>query len=161
MEDIGGLAQYLASLEPVEKAVRREAFLAIVAGQPATIGRLSQLTALEPSEVMGATQRLSDKGIVVYDPEAGMIVGSGGLSLRPTEHSLTLDGRALFTWCAADAIGIPAALGKDARINSICHACGEPIAITLTAGAVTAAIPDTTLVWVVEADTSQSVSGHT
>src|SRR5581483_5403579 len=41
---------------------------------------------------------------------AGRVVGVHGLTLRPTRHRFVHRGRPHFTWCAFDAVGIPAAL---------------------------------------------------
>lgn len=41
-----------------------------------------------------------------------------GLTHEPTKHALDLDGRRLYVWCALDAVGIPVALGRSARIMS-------------------------------------------
>jgi hypothetical protein len=47
---------------------------------------------------------------------------------------MSLSGSWLFTWCAADAVGIPAALGSDAEVETICPHCSAEIAITIRAG---------------------------
>ena len=47
--------------------------------------------------------------------ETGLVTGSAGLSLSHGPHSLTMDGATFRTWCAYDALGIPAALGARER----------------------------------------------
>ncbi|MGI5838793.1 MAG: organomercurial lyase [bacterium] len=161
MEDIGGLAEYIAGLGPREKAVRRAAFLALRTGRPAALTELSWETGLPPAEVRAAARVLSDKGLAVCTANEDAIIGAGGLSLRETCHRLRLEGVDLYTWCAADAVGIPAALAADAVIASACHTCGEPVTLIMDKGKIAASQPPDTRVWVVEADTSLPVSGHT
>ena len=57
------------------------------------------------------------------------MVGAGGLTLGDAPHRLLLRGRDYRTWCAYDAIGIPAALGEEGAISTRCGVCGRAIAI--------------------------------
>jgi hypothetical protein len=70
---------------------------------------------------------LTERGLVVVEPNSGRVVGSRGLSWVPTDHRLRIRGHTLYTWCAEDAVGIPAGLGEDASIASHCHLCGAPV----------------------------------
>ena len=78
----------------------------------------------------------------------GAVVGAQGLTLRPTRHRLVLDGVELHTWCAVDAIGVPAALGIDADVTSRCGWCDRDVAVYLDAGVPTG--PDDALLWLPE-----------
>lgn len=62
------------------------------------------------------------------------MLGSAGLTLAEGPHGLEIDGHAFRTWCAFDALGIPAALAVDARIETGCAVCGRPISVELRAG---------------------------
>jgi hypothetical protein len=62
------------------------------------------------------------------------IVAVGGLSVERAAHELVLDGVNFWTWCAFDAVGIPAALGLDATARTQCGQCGELIQITMAHG---------------------------
>jgi|SRR5581483_2142779 len=66
--------------------------------------------------------------------DAGRVVGVHGLTLRPTRHRFVHGDRSHFTWCAFDAVGIPAALALDASVRTRCPACDRPIGVRLTAG---------------------------
>jgi hypothetical protein len=60
------------------------------------------------------------------------IVAAHGLSLVPArQHRLKLCGRQFWTWCAIDAIGIPAGLDEDALVETTCHQCGAEVALEL------------------------------
>lgn len=63
-----------------------------------------------------------------YDDE-GRIVGQG-LTLRPTPHRFTLDGEQLYTWCALDTLIFPLILDREAHIESVSPATGQPIRLT-------------------------------
>ena len=64
----------------------------------------------------------------------GAITGSAGLSLSDGPHRLRFGLTAFQTWCAYDALGIPAALGSDADIATVCGLCGAAIAVRMLAG---------------------------
>jgi alkylmercury lyase len=80
--------------------------------------------------------------------------------LTETPHRLVLSGQPLYAFCAVDAVGIPAALELDARVESRCHGCGMPLLLTLTRGAVTQAPPGT-VVWATERDLSRPLHTYT
>jgi hypothetical protein len=49
-------------------------------------------------------------------------------------HRVEAGGRAWFANCAWDALGIPAALHADGRIDSECPDCGEPLELEVRDG---------------------------
>ncbi|MDA8187499.1 MAG: organomercurial lyase [Dehalococcoidales bacterium] len=116
------------------------AFDAILASAPASLQFLSQRTGLAPVVVADATNHLVDLGLLACN-EAGLVVGSWGLTLVPTSHQLRMLGGSYYTWCAEDAVGIPAALNVDAAIASSCFQCGQKVAIELEHGEVVKAMP--------------------
>ena len=62
------------------------------------------------------------------------MLGAAGMTLADGPHGLEIDGHAFRTWCAFDAVGIPAALAVDARIETACGVCGQPISVDVRAG---------------------------
>lgn len=66
--------------------------------------------------------------------EGGDLVGIDGLSTRPTQHRMEFRGRQLFTWCAADAVGIPAALEEDVEVTTVCPHCRSDIIVSMRRG---------------------------
>ena len=62
------------------------------------------------------------------------LLGVYGLTLKPTEHRLTLRSNTFFTWCAFDIVGIPAALGESAEIASECAHCHAEVSFAVTDG---------------------------
>ena len=65
---------------------------------------------------------------------AAFVVAPHGLTLLPTRHALTIGEAELHTWCALDAIGIPAAASEDARVATTCGWCEQPLTIAVAAG---------------------------
>lgn len=47
---------------------------------------------------------------------------------------MNLGDGALFTWCAADAVGIPVALDEDAEVITTCPHCSSEIVIAVQQG---------------------------
>jgi Alkylmercury lyase len=72
-------------------------------------------------------------GRIVLDPD-GRIAGIHGLSARPTPHRIAHADQVIHTWCAFDAVGIPAALRLDARATTTCPTCGRPLEVSFTEG---------------------------
>jgi hypothetical protein len=76
---------------------------------------------------------LQQRGLIVVDTD-GRITGIHGLSTTPTPHRIAHAGGDTYTWCAFDAIGIPAALRLDAQTRTACLACGRHLDATFTGG---------------------------
>jgi len=80
-----------------------------------------------------ATDELVERGRAEVD-DGGRIVGVHGLTLRETRHHFLHAGRLHRTWCAFDAIGIPAALAIDADARTRCPSCGDALHIPIHGG---------------------------
>ena len=94
-------------------------------------------------------EELIGRGLVVDDD--GRVLAAHGLSLVPArQHRLRIRGRQFWTWCAIDALGIPAGLGEDAEADTTCHQCGAPVHLEFKAGEVVHATHPAARVW--EAD---------
>ena len=93
------------------------------------------LVATSPNGATSAQSTLDEmveRGMAVLEGEE--LVAIDGLSVRPTRHRMRLGDKAMFTWCAADAIGIPAALGEDALVVTRCPHCSTGIVVPIDAG---------------------------
>ena len=119
--------------EGLDPAFRRHAF-----GWLRRTGRGVQVSSLlESSPVSVEVSRtpldmLVDRGMAMVEREH--LVAIDELSIRETAHEMTLGGRRLFTWCAADAVGIPAALSEDATVVTSCPHCSWRIEVEVVRG---------------------------
>ena len=154
------IERFLSSFSPDEVEIMRRAFQAILRGRPATVGELPAATGLPPAEVRAAVERLTERGAIVVEAERGEITGARGLSLAKTAHCLTLGAGRRYTFCAVDAVGIPAALGITATIESRCHHCETPLRLVVKDGGVIEA-PQGTVIWAVERDLTRSLRAYT
>jgi hypothetical protein len=64
----------------------------------------------------------------------GTLVAVHGLAARSTPHRIEHPDGVIHTWCALDAIGIPAALGVDATAITTCPACDSELRVRLDRG---------------------------
>jgi alkylmercury lyase len=111
---------------------------------PVTLAELARDSSHSHTEIRARLGELAD---TEYD-EAGAIVGHG-ITLRPTPHQFTVDGRLLYTWCALDTLIFPAILNRPAHVVSPAPGSGELIRLRVdpTAG-VTALTPASAVVTV-------------
>lgn len=158
---VAEIEAFCASFSPDEVALSRHAFRTILGGTPALVADLPSALGLSPQTVDAALARLAERGTVAVERDPDRIVGVRGLSLRESDHRLALAGRpVLYAWCAVDAVGIPAALEADGRVDSRCRRCGTPLALEIRGGAVARA-PEGIVLWAVERDLSRSLRAHT
>ena len=81
--------------------------------------------ALDEETVAESYRRLDDSHALVLDPDGTEIRMLNPFSAVETPHRVQAGGREWFANCAWDALGIPAALHADGRIESACPDCGE------------------------------------
>lgn len=154
------LGRYLSGLSPEEKSVRRAAFHAILDGKSPGPHEMARLTDMNIEDATAFIRDMARRGLLTTDG-SGAVTGSGGLSLAPTGHRLVMNGRELYTWCAVDAVGIPAALGLDAEIVSGCKGCGGAIGIRMEKGLIKSREPSGLLIWLADHDPAKPVAGYT
>ena len=80
---------------------------------------------LPAREVEAAYRRLHDAHAIVLEPDGTAIRMLNPFSAVETPHRVEAAGRSWFANCAWDALGIPAVLRADGRIESACADCGE------------------------------------
>lgn len=130
--------------EPVAEAVRRIAiagFHALWSGRRLSVPELLGGDTIAFSQ---AAEHLRVRGRIELSDD-GHVIAVHGLCLRPTRHRIEHDRGVVNTWCALDAIGIPAALGIDARARTQCPTCQGPLAVSLSDGEPEA--PSETMLW--------------
>lgn len=135
LADVADVASGLfATLPEAAAVVRRAAFTRLRADRaPATVADLAADTRLSPDDVRQALDALAATGTATLG-QGGTVTALGGLSVLPAAHQMLLAGDPFWTWCAFDAIGIPAALRVDAVTRTRCGHCGTCIDLTLPGG---------------------------
>jgi alkylmercury lyase len=101
--------------------------------EPVKPAVLVRLAGSDERHVADTLEDLARAGRIDRDRQ-GRVLGAAGLTLGDGPHGLAIDGHPFRTWCAFDALGIPAALGRDARVATVCGVCGRPIQVELRAG---------------------------
>ncbi|MBA2332459.1 MAG: alkylmercury lyase family protein [Actinobacteria bacterium] len=89
---------------------------------------------LPEADVVDAYRRLHDAHGLVLEPGSTRIRMLNPFSAVETPHRVESAGRSWFANCAWDALGIPAALHADGRIESKCPDCGEPLELEVREG---------------------------
>ncbi|MGQ0551574.1 MAG: organomercurial lyase, partial [Armatimonadota bacterium] len=128
-----GPVQKVLDRMPQAAAIRREAFRALRRGETPDATVLAERCGIPVSQIAQALDPLRSVGAVQVD-DRGRVVAIGGLSTQPTRHRLVLSGTPFYTWCAIDALGIPAALEEDALVATSCQHCGRAVEIPMREG---------------------------
>ncbi len=125
--DDGGLTA------PVAAAVRGIAIAGFAALWHGRAPHIGTLVAADKPTVAAAVDHLRGRGRVELS-EDGHVCGVHGLCLRETRHRIEHARGCTHTWCALDAIGIPAAMAIDARAVTLCPTCRREVVVAITAG---------------------------
>lgn len=116
----------------LDDVFRRHAFERLRRSGPAGV---TDVVTTSPSGGASAQRTLDvlvERGMAIIEDDR--LVAIDGLSIQPTRHRMRLGDDSLFTWCAADAVGIPAALGEDAEVITACRHCSVEIVVSIHAG---------------------------
>ena len=103
-------------------------------GKAASVAEAAEALDLPAAEVSDAYRRLHDAHALVLQPDRTEIRMLNPFSAVETPHRVEAGGRSWFANCAWDALGIPAALRKDALIESACPDCGEQLELEVRNG---------------------------
>lgn len=136
------------------------AFRSILNGHAPTPDELSRMTPLQTDETRELIGKMIDEGRLRLDQNQDRVIGAGGLSLEPARQSLTIGDRTFGTWCALDAVGIPAGLDVDAVVEATCDDTGDPVRIEISAGTITVQSLDPLWITLVPASVAMSVYTH-
>lgn len=118
--------------------VRRHVYFSVVAnGRPPTTAETAAAFNAREPEIAAAYHRLHDAHALVLFPDTLEVWMANPFCFAPTVHRVDAGGRAWTGTCAWDALGIPAALHCDGRIESACACCGEPVALEVRDGELT------------------------
>ncbi len=89
-------------------------FALLARGRPVSVGEIARVADVEPC----AVERAVDAARCARDPQ-GRLIDLYGLTLAPTLHRLTIDGKLLFSCCALWAHVIPRLVDRTVEIQSV------------------------------------------
>jgi len=122
-------------MDGLDLDVRRHVYFSVVAnGRPPTTAETAVALGRDEEEIEDAYRRLHDAHALVLFPDRTEVWMANPFCFAPTPHRVTAGGRQWTGTCAWDALGIPAALHGDGRVESECACCGEPLALEVEGG---------------------------
>lgn len=126
---------YTGSMAPELEQIRKVGFgLIYETGAPVPLDLLAERSDLSISEVETRLTLIEDTGRARRNTK-GDLVGIAGLSLEQTPHSVRIEGRDFWTWCALDAVGIFSALRATGTVRSSPPGRNESLEIEFRRGA--------------------------
>jgi hypothetical protein len=84
--------------------------------------------------VVEAYARLRTQRVLLLEPDGSSIRMAPPFSGVPTPHRVESAGRWYYANCAWDALGIPAALQREAEVHSRCGQSGAPLHLAVRPG---------------------------
>ena len=117
----------------LEAAVRRAGFALLVDGRCPTLAELAEAAGVSQEEAGAVVAALVAAGRATAAAD-GRLDGIAGLTTRQTRHAIEWSGGRLQTWCAFDAVAIPAAFGWTATAVTTCGWCGADLRVRLENG---------------------------
>jgi alkylmercury lyase len=120
---------------------------ALAKGKPVSSDQLAEIWEMPLDQVRSVLAGAVAAGRAEIDSQ-GNLVG-GILSLIPTAHRISMDGKQLYAWCAFDAIYAPGVVGKTTQITSRDPITGDPITMTITPDGIQEVQPEGAVVSIV------------
>jgi len=108
--------------------------VAIHTGVPPSIRELSKRLELTAGSVRESLERLAVGKALVLQRDSREVLMANPFSAVPTPFAVHANARLYYGNCIWDALGIPAMLQSDARIESSCGCCGESMELTVQEG---------------------------
>lgn len=119
-----------------DRTVRLAVYRKVVEdGRPPTPDDLAAELGVAITDVRSSLGRLADAHALVLQPGTSSIWMAAPFSAVATPFDVAVGDRHYFANCIWDALGIPACLHVDARIDSSCPDCAEPLRLEVRDGA--------------------------
>jgi len=148
----GGLVDYGPDLSRLLVRVIRE----LAQGRPLPKERVDQIIGDLRIVREGAYRFLREEAERDADGEVFSIMG---LSLNDTPHRFYVNGARMSTWCAGDALFVPAVLGRTATVESKSPVSGERVMLKVNPQGVEEVHPVSAVVSIVIVDLDQANMG--
>ena len=112
----------------LDREVRLAVYRAVVAdGLPPSTQDLATGLGISSADAESSLRRLADGHVFVLRPGTSSIWMAAPFSAVPTPFEVTVGERRYYANCIWDALGIPACLHADARIDTSCPDCAAPM----------------------------------
>ena len=86
------------------------------------------------AEIRAALRELADGKVLILAPNNGNIWAANPFCAVPSGFRVAAGGKSYWGICIWDALGIPAALGRDAAIEAPCGDCGDRMTLEIRGG---------------------------
>ena len=96
-------------------------------GQAPSLAQVAAQSACSEQEARAGYARLRANRVLLLEPDGETIRMAPPFSGVPTPHTVEVGQRTYFANCAWDALGIPAALHREAVVHSRCGQSGHPL----------------------------------
>jgi hypothetical protein len=118
-----------------DRAVRLAVYRRVVAeGVPPAAPQIAHEVGAGTKDVEISLRRLADGHVLVLEPGTTSIWMAAPFSAIPTPFPVAVGDRRYFANCIWDALGIPACLHADARIDTSCPDCSAPLRLDVRDG---------------------------
>ena len=125
-------------IEPVEEhdfRVRAAVYDGVMSsGAVPTVGEVTQRLACSREEVQASLERLATAKALVLQRDSREVLMANPFSAVPTPFAVFANDHLYYGNCIWDALGIPAMLHADARIESSCGCCSESMQLVVDDG---------------------------
>jgi hypothetical protein len=101
---------------------------------PPTVEETAEALGLPQAEVEASYLRLDEQHVIALEPGTLDIWMANPFSARPTPFRVTVGERSFWGNCVWDALGIPAMLHSDGRVETSCADCNEPMTLEVAGG---------------------------
>jgi hypothetical protein len=96
-------------------------------GHRPKVEEVAERAGSDPGSVTEAYRRLRASRVLVLEGDGTSIRMAPPFSGVPTQHAVESGGVSYYANCAWDALGVPAALHREARVLSRCEGSGEAL----------------------------------
>ncbi len=103
-------------------------------GRPPSVGDAAQALDAEEEAVAAAYRRLEQARVIVLAPGTLAVWMANPLSAVPTSFRVETERGSYWGNCIWDALGIPAMLGSDGTVATVCHDCGDSLTYRVAGG---------------------------
>jgi hypothetical protein len=119
----------------LDRDVRLEVYRTFAeTGRPPSPPEIARALALDTPTIEGSLRRLADGHVLVLAPGTPYVWMANPFSAIPTPFAVRAGDRRYWGNCAWDSLGIAACLATDARVETFCPDCAEPLELEVRGG---------------------------